>query len=149
MEPDFRSQKTHLGNTSDRNFSFDFTPPSSKIKLNISLSESNCIAMARKRVSENPVVMSPGAGAAPARRSSVSRRVTRTTPAVETAAVEAETAAVEAVDVSPVPAAPVTPSREEIASLAYSYWVDRGYQGGSPEQDWLRAEQELCSKYAR
>ena len=32
---------------------------------------------------------------------------------------------------------------EEIARLAYSYWEARGYQGGSPEEDWLRAEQQL------
>jgi hypothetical protein len=31
----------------------------------------------------------------------------------------------------------------EIASLAYSYWESRGSQGGSPEADWLRAEQQL------
>lgn len=37
------------------------------------------------------------------------------------------------------------PSREEIARLAYSYWEARGYQGGSPEEDWLRAERELLS----
>jgi len=35
------------------------------------------------------------------------------------------------------------PSHEEIAALAYSYWEARGCQGGSPEEDWLRAEQEL------
>jgi hypothetical protein len=39
-------------------------------------------------------------------------------------------------------AAPV-PTFDEIAQLAYSYWEARGYQGGSSEQDWLRAEQEL------
>jgi hypothetical protein len=38
---------------------------------------------------------------------------------------------------------PEAPSRQQIASLAYSYWESRGYQGGSPEEDWLRAEQEL------
>jgi hypothetical protein len=37
----------------------------------------------------------------------------------------------------------VTPSRDEIAALAYSYWVQRGYANGCPEQDWLRAETEL------
>ena len=37
------------------------------------------------------------------------------------------------------------PSREDIAALAYSYWEARGFQGGSPEEDWLRAEQELRS----
>lgn len=40
----------------------------------------------------------------------------------------------------------ISPSREEIAQLAYSYWVERGYVAGSPQQDWLRAEQELKSK---
>jgi Protein of unknown function (DUF2934) len=38
----------------------------------------------------------------------------------------------------------VTPvTREAIASLAYSFWEARGRQGGSAEQDWLRAEREL------
>jgi hypothetical protein len=32
---------------------------------------------------------------------------------------------------------------EEIAILAYSYWEARDCQGGSPEEDWLRAEQQL------
>ena len=36
-----------------------------------------------------------------------------------------------------------TVSGEEIAKLAHSYWVARGYAPGSAEQDWLRAEREL------
>ncbi len=35
-------------------------------------------------------------------------------------------------------------NRERIALLAYSYWVDRGCQGGSPEEDWFRAEREIA-----
>jgi len=35
---------------------------------------------------------------------------------------------------------------EEIGRLAYSYWEARGCQGGSPEEDWFRAEQELQSQ---
>ena len=35
--------------------------------------------------------------------------------------------------------------REKIALLAYTYWVQRGCQGGSPEEDWLRAEWEITS----
>jgi len=31
----------------------------------------------------------------------------------------------------------------EIARLAYSYWEDRGGDGGSPEEDWFRAEHEV------
>jgi hypothetical protein len=37
----------------------------------------------------------------------------------------------------------VEPSREEIAKLAYLYWEARGCQGGSEEEDWLRAELAL------
>jgi len=34
-------------------------------------------------------------------------------------------------------------SQEDIARLAYSFWEARGYQGGSPEEDWRRAEEQL------
>lgn len=34
-------------------------------------------------------------------------------------------------------------NHDEIARLAYSYWVARGCTGGTPEEDWRRAEQEL------
>jgi len=34
-------------------------------------------------------------------------------------------------------------SREDIARLAYALWEARGCEGGNPEEDWLRAEQEL------
>lgn len=35
---------------------------------------------------------------------------------------------------------------EDIAKLAHSYWIARGYTHGSPEEDWLRAERELKTK---
>jgi hypothetical protein len=38
------------------------------------------------------------------------------------------------------------PSQDEIASLAYLYWEARGGQGGSPEEDWIRAERELRTR---
>lgn len=41
-----------------------------------------------------------------------------------------------------------TPGFRDIARLAYSYWEARGYQGGSPDEDWLRAEQELRGQLA-
>jgi len=36
--------------------------------------------------------------------------------------------------------------RDEIALLAYSYWEGRGCQGGSAEDDWLRAEQVVLGR---
>jgi hypothetical protein len=36
--------------------------------------------------------------------------------------------------------------REEIARLAYLFWEKRGGTGGSPEEDWLRAEQEILAR---
>jgi len=33
--------------------------------------------------------------------------------------------------------------QQQIARLAHSYWESRGGQGGSAEEDWLRAEREL------
>jgi Protein of unknown function (DUF2934) len=37
-----------------------------------------------------------------------------------------------------------TPSHNDIAVLAYSYWLERGQPYGSPDEDWLRAERELA-----
>lgn len=37
-------------------------------------------------------------------------------------------------------------TQEEIATLAYSYWIARGYADGGAEEDWLRAERELTAK---
>ena len=39
-------------------------------------------------------------------------------------------------------------TREDIARLAYTFWQQRGCQGGSPEDDWFRAENELRSRLA-
>ena len=38
--------------------------------------------------------------------------------------------------------------REAVARLAYSYWEARGFIGGSPEEDWLRAEKEIRESFA-
>lgn len=87
--------------------------------------------MARKRtqINEGVVSGSASAAAAPVKK----HRSARVTIGVQSS--------------EPAPAVPtMRPDREEIALLAYSYWETRGYQGGSPEEDWLRAEQELTSK---
>jgi len=36
--------------------------------------------------------------------------------------------------------------QEKVALLAYSYWQERGCQGGCPEEDWFRAEREILSQ---
>jgi Protein of unknown function (DUF2934) len=38
---------------------------------------------------------------------------------------------------------------EEIALRAYGLWQERGSPIGSPEEDWLRAEQEICNRGAQ
>lgn len=100
--------------------------------------------MPRKKIAdEKPVVPVEGAAAAamaPASKTRASRvrstAVTHkhkiTTPPVETAPPQADVQ----------PSAPA-PSHQEIATLAYSFWVSRGYQGDFHLEDWLRAEQEL------
>jgi hypothetical protein len=35
------------------------------------------------------------------------------------------------------------PTESQVAQLAYAYWEARGCQGGSPWEDWFRAEEEL------
>ena len=93
--------------------------------------------MPRKSTNEKPIVVSAGAAAAaPARRKPTTKRAPR--------AAEVNTPAVE-----PAVQAVAELSRETIAKLAYSYWEARGYQGGSEEEDWLRAEQELRATVSR
>jgi hypothetical protein len=101
--------------------------------------------MANKRVSENKLVVSP-AGAVRSRRKSASPKRVARPLAVESSNPPAFEP--EVVPVAPV-AAMVTPAesfQDAVARLAYSYWEARGCQGGSPEADWLRAEQELRAK---
>jgi hypothetical protein len=35
------------------------------------------------------------------------------------------------------------PTPNDIAVLAYALWVERGCPDGSPDEDWLRAEQAV------
>jgi hypothetical protein len=82
-----------------------------------------------KRVSEKEIVVS----AVPTRhKPATAKRVKRTAP----------TAAAEPPITQPLSDGP---TQEQIARLAYSYWEARGCQGGSPEADWVRAEQELTT----
>ena len=49
----------------------------------------------------------------------------------------------------PKTAAEGNPTHQEIAELDYYYWDARGRQGGSPWEDWFRAERELRSRRIR
>jgi hypothetical protein len=48
---------------------------------------------------------------------------------------------------APVTAQPAL-DHAEIARLAHSYWLERGGQGGSAEEDWQRAENALKARSA-
>jgi hypothetical protein len=37
----------------------------------------------------------------------------------------------------------ITPTHDQIATLAQRFWAERGYTDGNAEHDWLRAEREL------
>ena len=41
-----------------------------------------------------------------------------------------------------------TLDQKAIARLAYFYWEERGCPNDSPDEDWLRAEDELRSRLA-
>jgi len=51
--------------------------------------------------------------------------------------------------VTPEKVSDVVPPQGDIAVLAYFYWEARGCPDGSPEEDWLRAEQELLDRIAQ
>ncbi|MBV8708887.1 MAG: DUF2934 domain-containing protein [Acidobacteriaceae bacterium] len=75
------------------------------------------------------------------------------TPKVMAAAAGHESAFFEAAVIDPVGVvsplenrSPRQNSREDVAELAYSYWIARGYSHGHAEEDWLRAEAELAGK---
>jgi len=101
--------------------------------------------MPRKRVSEKQVVVSPAA-AVPARRKPAAPKRTARPAAVEVSHAPASEPAVLPKAAAAAVVATAESFREAVARLAYSYWQARGCQGGSPETDWLRAEQELRAR---
>ena len=90
--------------------------------------------MPKKRISETDMIVS-GSAIAPRRQTTPKPRAKRITKPAE----------VPAVEVSPQETA-AHPSQEEIARLAFLFWEARGCQGGSPEEDWLRAEKQLSQR---
>ena len=131
--------------------------------------------MARKRIADQePAISKEGAAAAPAKSpiaakatsdSNKARAPRASANAVthrhkKTATIESETppapgAANEIVPAAPAPAAAIIagsqvqpPTREDIAIRAYLLAESRGFQGGSPEGDWLEAERQLLAERA-
>ena len=95
--------------------------------------------MARKRTSETEIAVSQNAAAAASARRKTASPRKKHAPAASVA----EPLAVPSDSNIAVAATAYQPTHDDVAALAYSYWVARGYQGGSPEEDWLRAEREL------
>jgi hypothetical protein len=87
-------------------------------------------------------------------RSGKKRPAAKKNKALNESSFAAEISAAEGLDVILEPAEKPTESmlelavseHERIALLAYSYWEERGCQGGSPEEDWHRAAAEVRSR---
>ena len=82
----------------------------------------------------------------PTKKTTEKKSAVKATPVVEIASkprvqraktVKHSKAAVAVVELS------ASSAHDQIARIAYGYWEARGFQAGSPEQDWLRAEQEF------
>jgi Protein of unknown function (DUF2934) len=110
--------------------------------------------MARKRIADKePPVSSIGAATAPATTPANSAvpgtnqaRAPRASATAVThkhkksATIESEILAPTAVEATPIPP---PPTRDEIAIRAYLLAESRGFRGGSPEDDWFKAERQL------
>ncbi len=94
--------------------------------------------MARKRTENRSIISTEGgASAAPVTR----RRTSHVRVAQHGEAPAAEESVARAGEEQTESLTPLNDT-EEIAKLAYALWEARGGQGGSPEEDWLRAEEE-------
>ena len=99
--------------------------------------------MAKKHSTASEPISNSGAAPARTRKHAPAKRnpgpVVDGSTSTDTIAIAAQLAENSSTD----SATAQSPGFDEIARLAYSYWEARGYQDGSPEEDWLRAEQEL------
>lgn len=96
--------------------------------------------MPKKRISETDMIVS-GSAIAPRRKTTPKPRVNRVTKPAEVPTVEVALS-----ETVSRPSMTPHPSQEEIARLAFLFWEARGCQGGSPEEDWLRAEEQLSQR---
>jgi hypothetical protein len=92
--------------------------------------------MPKKTSIKETVASAPVRTAAKPRVSTVKHSKAASAPValVEVESVEVECLEVETVTLS---------AHDHISKIAYGYWAARGFEAGSPEQDWLRAEQEF------
>jgi hypothetical protein len=98
--------------------------------------------MPKKRTADKEIVV-PASAAVPVRRKAPSRpRAKRSVEPAETLAAPIAGPKSEVIPTS-VETVDSAPTYQEIAALAYSFWEARGCQGGSPHEDWYRAEQQL------
>ncbi len=112
--------------------------------------------MTRKKIADNPKPSENAAAPAPAAKKTRAPRASSTavthkhkktpiaSPAAEPARLQ-ETIAVAETTPAPVETF-VAPTHDEIAARAWTYYESRGYQGGSAEEDWFRAERELIAE---
>jgi hypothetical protein len=104
----------------------------------------------RKSAEESTAALPQAPSAAVEETAKTRRKTSAAKPAAEaTAAAKQHRGAAKKTTVAV--AQPITPavqhvSHADIATLAYSYWAQRGYQGGSAEEDWFRAESQLLSR---
>jgi hypothetical protein len=101
--------------------------------------------MPKKKIADKEprVPVEGGTGSSPVNAQANTARAPRASVNPVTHRHKTTVAATPAPEVAAAAAPAQAVDREQIAKLAYSYWQDRGYQGGSPEADWLRAEREL------
>ena len=110
--------------------------------------------MSKKRTAEQePIVALEGASAAARAKTPKALSQKARSPRTRAKAVTHQHAKTTMIAETPampagmeVAARATEPSHEEIARLSYSYWEARGYQGGSPDGDWLRAVHELRNR---
>ena len=88
--------------------------------------------MPKKTSTKETVTAAPVRAAA---KPSVAKPRVKTVKHSKAAVVEVETVS--------VTVSAVVNSHDQISKIAYGYWAARGFEPGSPEQDWLRAEQEF------
>jgi Protein of unknown function (DUF2934) len=110
-------------------------------------------AMAKKQIISSEVSSAAGAAASPVRAEKTSKPIAKRATSTKHSATK--TTAIAATPICEEAGAVMAPmtnggiveiEREEVAKLAYLYWEARGGQGGSPENDWIRAEEELKNR---